>query len=249
MVMLTLAKVMIFVVLLFSVILHEVAHGYTALRLGDPTARDAGRLSLNPIKHVDPFGTVFLPLLLHLAQSPILIGWAKPVPVNPLLLREPKKATKLFQQALAQANKIGDTVGLGRTQIASGIAYQHLGDFESTKIMIDEGLKNLPQYHQDKLVGYAHNAAAAEKNRECSCGDLKKTILYAAKGILLHLGLKLDMFEVSSVTSENGYPSVKIDLIHRIIPEDKITKAESIAAYCRRELPNLIESYLGYNPV
>ena len=91
----TLAKVMIFVVLLFSVILHEVAHGYTALRLGDPTARDAGRLSLNPIKHVDPFGTVLLPLLLHLAQSPILIGWAKPVPVNPLLLREPKKAMML----------------------------------------------------------------------------------------------------------------------------------------------------------
>ena len=95
MVMLTLAKVMIFVVLLFSVILHEVAHGYTALRLGDPTARDAGRLSLNPIKHIDPFGTVILPLLLHLAQSPILIGWAKPVPVNPLLLREPKKAMML----------------------------------------------------------------------------------------------------------------------------------------------------------
>ena len=87
--------IMIFVVLLFSVILHEVAHGYTALRLGDPTARDAGRLSLNPIKHVDPFGTVFLPLLLHLAQSPILIGWAKPVPVNPLLLREPRKAMML----------------------------------------------------------------------------------------------------------------------------------------------------------
>jgi len=95
MVMLTLAKVLIFVVLLFSVILHEVAHGYTALRLGDPTARDAGRLTLNPFKHIDPFGTVVLPLLLHFAQSPILIGWAKPVPVNPSLLREPNKAMML----------------------------------------------------------------------------------------------------------------------------------------------------------
>jgi len=95
MVMLTLAKVLIFVVLLFSVILHEVAHGYTALRLGDPTARDAGRLTLNPFKHIDPFGTVVLPLLLHFAQSPILIGWAKPVPVNPYLLREPNKAMML----------------------------------------------------------------------------------------------------------------------------------------------------------
>lgn len=95
MVMLTFAKVMLFVVLLFSVILHEVAHGYTALRLGDPTARDAGRLTLNPIKHIDPFGTVFLPLLLHFAHSPILIGWAKPVPVNSHLLREPNKAMML----------------------------------------------------------------------------------------------------------------------------------------------------------
>ena len=87
--------IMIFVVLLFSVILHEVAHGYTALRLGDPTARDAGRLTLNPLKHIDPFGTVVLPLLLHFAQSPILIGWAKPVPVNPYLLKEPNKAMML----------------------------------------------------------------------------------------------------------------------------------------------------------
>ena len=71
------------------------AHGYTALRLGDPTARDAGRLTLNPLKHIDPFGTVVLPLLLHLTQSPILIGWAKPVPVNPHLLREPNKAMML----------------------------------------------------------------------------------------------------------------------------------------------------------
>ena len=91
MIMLTLVKVMIFVVLLFSVILHEVAHGYTALRLGDPTARDAGRLTLNPIKHIDPFGTVLLPLLLYFAQSPILFGWAKPVPVNSFLFRDPNK--------------------------------------------------------------------------------------------------------------------------------------------------------------
>jgi len=104
MVMLTLAKVLIFVVLLFSVILHEVAHGYTALRLGDPTARDAGRLTLNPFKHIDPFGTVVLPLLLHFAQSPILIGWAKPVPVNPSLLREPNKAMMLVAASVPLTN-------------------------------------------------------------------------------------------------------------------------------------------------
>jgi Zn-dependent protease len=78
-------------VLLLSVILHEVAHGYTAFRLGDPTAYYAGRLTLNPLKHIDPFGTVILPLLLILARFPYPVGWAKPVPVNPLLLRDPRR--------------------------------------------------------------------------------------------------------------------------------------------------------------
>lgn len=75
------------VVLIFSVILHEVAHGYMAGHLGDPTARLAGRLTLNPISHVDPLGSILLPLLLHFTGSPILIGYAKPVPYNPYNLR------------------------------------------------------------------------------------------------------------------------------------------------------------------
>jgi len=71
------------VVLLFSVIAHELAHGYMAYSMGDPTAKYAGRLTLNPLKHLDPFGSVILPLLLFLMQSPFLFGWAKPVPINP----------------------------------------------------------------------------------------------------------------------------------------------------------------------
>ncbi len=70
-------------VLGFSVILHEVAHGYMANYLGDPTARLQGRLTLNPLKHIDPFGTIIFPFILALTQSPILFGWAKPVPYNP----------------------------------------------------------------------------------------------------------------------------------------------------------------------
>jgi Zn-dependent protease len=75
------------VVLVISVILHEVAHGYMANRLGDPTARLAGRLTLNPVSHIDPIGSLALPLLLLLAHSPMLIGYAKPVPYNPDNLR------------------------------------------------------------------------------------------------------------------------------------------------------------------
>lgn len=70
-------------VLAFSAILHEVAHGYMANWLGDPTARLAGRLTLNPLKHIDPMGSIILPAILTITRSPILIGYAKPVPYNP----------------------------------------------------------------------------------------------------------------------------------------------------------------------
>lgn len=75
-------------ILIPSVILHEVAHGFVAHRLGDPTARDAGRLTLNPIKHIDPFGSLLLPALLALARQNVF-GWAKPVPVNPGRFQHP----------------------------------------------------------------------------------------------------------------------------------------------------------------
>lgn len=71
------------VILIVSVILHEVAHGYMANALGDPTARLMGRLTLNPISHIDPIGSVLLPAVLALTGSPFLIGYAKPVPYNP----------------------------------------------------------------------------------------------------------------------------------------------------------------------
>lgn len=75
------------IILLISAVLHEVAHGYAANFLGDPTARLAGRLTLNPAKHIDPFGSVILPALMVLLKSPILFGYAKPVPYNPYNLR------------------------------------------------------------------------------------------------------------------------------------------------------------------
>jgi Zn-dependent protease len=67
---------------LFAVIAHEVAHGWVAEKLGDPTARLLGRITLNPMRHIDPLGTIILPLLLYITRAPFLFGWAKPVPVN-----------------------------------------------------------------------------------------------------------------------------------------------------------------------
>ncbi|MBI5421130.1 MAG: site-2 protease family protein [Parcubacteria group bacterium] len=77
------------VIFLFSVIIHEISHGYVAEMLGDPTARREGRLTLNPISHIDPVGSIVLPLVLFISGLPIF-GWAKPVPYNPYNLRNPK---------------------------------------------------------------------------------------------------------------------------------------------------------------
>lgn len=74
-----------------AITLHEAAHGYAARHFGDTTAWVAGRISLNPFRHIDPFGTVLLPLLLFIVNSPFLFGWAKPVPVNFGRLRNPKR--------------------------------------------------------------------------------------------------------------------------------------------------------------
>jgi len=77
-------------ILIFSVVIHEVSHGAVANYLGDPTAKYAGRLTLNPIKHLDPIGSVLIPLFLVLMRSPFLIGWAKPVPINPYNFNDQK---------------------------------------------------------------------------------------------------------------------------------------------------------------
>jgi len=71
-------------ILLFSVVIHEISHGYMALRLGDSTARDMGRLTLNPIPHIDPVGSVLIPLFSILVAGRVFIAWARPVPVNPM---------------------------------------------------------------------------------------------------------------------------------------------------------------------
>lgn len=77
--------------LLAAVVLHENAHGWVAYKLGDPTAKYAGRLTLNPLPHIDPMGTIILPLMLVLMKFPVIFACAKPVPINVSLLRNPKR--------------------------------------------------------------------------------------------------------------------------------------------------------------
>lgn len=96
--------------LVIAIVFHEVAHGLAARALGDPTAAERKRLSLNPIRHVDPIGTVALPLILALAKAPVF-GWAKPVPVNYARLRNPRRDMVLVALAGPGMNFVLALVG------------------------------------------------------------------------------------------------------------------------------------------
>lgn len=82
--------IFVILVLVMSVVIHEVSHGYIAYLLGDPTAKMAGRLTLNPVKHIDMFGSIIVPLMLALIPGGLIFGWAKPVPYNPYNLKAGK---------------------------------------------------------------------------------------------------------------------------------------------------------------
>ena len=98
--------IIVFLPLLFAITIHEVAHGYIALRFGDTTAKFAGRLTLNPIKHLDAFGSVLLPLILTVAGAPVIFGYAKPVPVDFRNLRNQRIGTLCVASAGVVANFI-----------------------------------------------------------------------------------------------------------------------------------------------
>ena len=89
---------------LFAIIVHEVAHGWVAKQLGDPTAERLGRLTLNPIKHIDPIGTLLVPIVLVLLRTGFIFGWAKPVPITWQNLRRPKRDMALVAAAGPAAN-------------------------------------------------------------------------------------------------------------------------------------------------
>jgi Zn-dependent protease len=85
--------------LLFAMVLHEYAHGWVAFRCGDPTAKMQGRLTMNPLAHIDPFGTVILPLLCLAMPGGFILGWAKPVPIDPRCMHQPRRDMALVAAA------------------------------------------------------------------------------------------------------------------------------------------------------
>ena len=117
-------------ILLFSVIIHEIAHGWMALKLGDPTAKDLGRLTLNPLPHIDPVGSVLVPLVSLAAAGHVFIAWAKPVPVNPMNFRNPRRDSVLVSAVGPAANFLLALL-CGAGVIATGIAHGALADSAS----------------------------------------------------------------------------------------------------------------------
>ncbi|HKY92284.1 MAG TPA: site-2 protease family protein [Nevskiaceae bacterium] len=107
---------------LFAITVHEVAHGFVAKRLGDDTAERAGRLTLNPVRHIDPIGTIVLPLVMLIAKSPFLFGWAKPVPVDFRRLRRPVR-----DMALVAAAGPGSNLAMAMGWMALLWCYQAAG--------------------------------------------------------------------------------------------------------------------------
>ena len=117
--------------LLFSVVVHEVAHGWVAGKKGDPTARELGRLTLNPLRHIDPVGTILVPAVLALLPGGMVFGWAKPVPVTPWRLRDPRRDQAWIAAAGPASNLLlaaACAIALGALAGILGLAPQQAGE-------------------------------------------------------------------------------------------------------------------------
>jgi Zn-dependent protease len=129
-------------ILIFSVIIHEISHGFTALCFGDKTAQYEGRLTLNPLKHLDWFGSVVLPLALYITHAGFMIGWAKPVPYNPYNLRNRNVAEPLIALSGPASNLLVATIFgiIIRVLLSSGFSSSPLIVIFSFVVLINVSL-------------------------------------------------------------------------------------------------------------
>jgi Zn-dependent protease len=137
----------LYIALLPSIILHEVSHGWVANFFGDPTAKNAKRLSLNPMRHIDPFGTILLPALLVALHFPAF-GYAKPVPVNTSRLRKPRQQSLYVSLAGPAMNIVLSAIGLflcdrAGAHLAGGYIYYSSGDSLLFNVGYSLGIANL----------------------------------------------------------------------------------------------------------
>jgi len=127
--------------LVFAIVFHEVAHGWVARLRGDPTADEMNRLSLNPLRHIDPIGTIVLPGILALVKAPVL-GWAKPVPVNKWRLDNPRRDMMLVAAAGPGTNLLLAAAGA----VALGLLVRWFGDQQAPSLLLAFTLANLVNF-------------------------------------------------------------------------------------------------------
>jgi Zn-dependent protease len=131
-------EIMVIIILILSIVLHEVAHGYAANWLGDPTARLAGRLSPNPLLHIDPVGSILIPGMLYFTGAGFLFGWAKPVPYNPYNLHNQKWGESIVAAAGPLSNLLLAVIfaGIVRTAPLLGLTPEFI-DMAMTIVSIN----------------------------------------------------------------------------------------------------------------
>lgn len=135
---------LIFLPLLIAIILHEIAHGYVAHLLGDDTAKIKGRLSLNPLQHIDLLGTIILPILLWISNTGFIFGWARPVPINPYKLKKHPRDEILVASAGIMMNLVLALISSIVLMLVTKIPYEYikgaLGIFFVHMIVFNVGL-------------------------------------------------------------------------------------------------------------
>ncbi len=199
---------LLIVSLLFSVIVHEVAHGVAALRLGDDTALRQGRLTLNPVRHIDPVGTILVPVVLALMPGGLLFGWARPVPVNPRRFHDPARGQALVAAAGPASNLLLALLCSILLGLAVGVAHlsgaDHGGAFDFARLLLWSGIRinvllalfNLipipPLDGSWVVLGFLRGEAAMQYERLRPFGFLLVLVLlYAGLGQVLGRGVGL----------------------------------------------------------
>lgn len=124
---------------LLAITVHEFFHGYVAHKLGDDTAKNMGRLTLNPLHHIDLFGTILLPILLFVSRSPFLIAWAKPVPINPLNFKHPYRDMALSSLAGPVSNLIMCIIFLLFYKFISSSNHEFAGQYQELFMKMSRG--------------------------------------------------------------------------------------------------------------
>ncbi len=175
------------IVLIFSVIMHEVAHGYAALLLGDQTAHRAGRLTLNPIAHIDPIGSIILPALLVISHSGFLFGWAKPVPYNPYNLRNQRWGEAVVGAAGVLTNFILALVFAGVTRLAIGYGDEMFAQLSALIVLVNLSLGCFNLIPLPPLDGYTVLRGVMPVRFSLALRDFQTKM--AQGGIFLLLGI------------------------------------------------------------